>query len=1008
VKEQPLGREPTLVAAQARLTVGDPNDRFEQEADRVADQVLCGTPLVANERQRPQIRRQPNASAPATSIGGVPVGDGASASSGRPLDAQTRAFFEPRFRHDFSHVRVFDDATAAATASGLGARAFTVGSAITFARGQYAPETLVGQRLLAHELTHVIQQSRGDIGPRVQRAPDDDPVLALGGMANAVVFETKQKLNRWHERQVAAGRSENLGAMYPLTADNKLEGGTAQGGHVARAILRFQSYAHIKADGAIHQSTVDKLDADLASAPPPPTATTATAPAAPPAAPVTPAADPVLALGSMSGPVVLATKQKLNRWHELSVKLGKPDNLGPLYPLTNDDRLDRGTAQGGHVAHAIMIFQRVAGLKIDGAIHQSTVDKLDAALKALEPLDPAARELREKQQAERERAARSEVESQEALRQRFEAARAALEKAVQGQVEAQLRQKFHSVSVERMLTLQRDEQEATIHAIVRCDGELKWFRAAEINRRGVGVYRPPREDSFSLDDIARWLPSAPELRSHETPSVGIIASLAPGYFNAAGALRPPMIPALAGHREWREMMWRANQQVVEGGAHWAMTGTIFLEGVVAIIAGGAAYAPIIAEVGPFGAGAVTTEVTTTGAATGTATGTGGTVAAIANATRLVAQSVRVVGYRLVNIVLTNPEKAIRWAEWGYGTLLSIGMAGGVKEFLQSLETPEGAIQFGLTLIHLKFELRMADGSSRSVRVPAVVQEPHSETELPVKVAGPPQIEGAPNQPQTLPSNVVPLRRPAQPPQGAPNEPQTLPSNVVPFRRPAQPPQEPPPEAPPMARAVGDDVTPQAGPQLRVIEGGGGSGDRPVSAASKQQGGPKVVGGSTSTSKGSTAKGGGGAAAPPPAAPPPVPTPLQNARTIAQQAGLHVEVGSMTPAETQAAGEAYTLSQQRNRGATGSSFHTAIGAAERGPDFTLRATTGSSGMRRIVEVKTSLNGLTVEGVQRAWSQAMGYVRSQSAIYRDIHPHPIVIIYDFSTGTKFVFSKFPLTL
>jgi hypothetical protein len=79
-------------------------------------------------------------------------------SSGQPLDAATRAFMEPRFRHDFSQVRVHTDARAADSAQAVNARAYTVGQNTVFAASQYAPGTSAGKQLLAHELAHVVQQ----------------------------------------------------------------------------------------------------------------------------------------------------------------------------------------------------------------------------------------------------------------------------------------------------------------------------------------------------------------------------------------------------------------------------------------------------------------------------------------------------------------------------------------------------------------------------------------------------------------------------------------------------------------------------------------------------------------------------------------------------------------------------------------------------------------------------------------------------------------------------------
>ncbi|MBC8028991.1 MAG: DUF4157 domain-containing protein [Pyrinomonadaceae bacterium] len=92
--------------------------------------------------------------------GGVPqIVHEALNSPGQPLDAETRAFMEPRFGHDFSRVRVHTDARAAESASDVAAFAYTVGRDIVFARQNYSPNSAAGRKLLAHELTHVLQQA---------------------------------------------------------------------------------------------------------------------------------------------------------------------------------------------------------------------------------------------------------------------------------------------------------------------------------------------------------------------------------------------------------------------------------------------------------------------------------------------------------------------------------------------------------------------------------------------------------------------------------------------------------------------------------------------------------------------------------------------------------------------------------------------------------------------------------------------------------------------------------
>lgn len=99
-------------------------------------------------------------------------------SSGQALAAGERAFFESRFDHDFSQVRVHTDAKAAESARAVNASAYTVGADVVFAHGRYAPHTRAGRQLLAHELTHVVQQhgslQRSSISPPLELGRADD------------------------------------------------------------------------------------------------------------------------------------------------------------------------------------------------------------------------------------------------------------------------------------------------------------------------------------------------------------------------------------------------------------------------------------------------------------------------------------------------------------------------------------------------------------------------------------------------------------------------------------------------------------------------------------------------------------------------------------------------------------------------------------------------------------------------------------------------------------------
>lgn len=149
---------------QPKLMVNTPGDSFEQEADRVAEK-------GGEEHARVQMR----ASRPVNtgSMEAPPIVHEVLRSSGRPLEAATRVFMEPRFGQDFSDVRVHTNQRAADSAKSIHARAFTVGRDVVFGAQQYAPWSGQGQRLLSHELAHVVQQGFGGAAASVvQRAED--------------------------------------------------------------------------------------------------------------------------------------------------------------------------------------------------------------------------------------------------------------------------------------------------------------------------------------------------------------------------------------------------------------------------------------------------------------------------------------------------------------------------------------------------------------------------------------------------------------------------------------------------------------------------------------------------------------------------------------------------------------------------------------------------------------------------------------------------------------------
>ncbi len=144
---------------------------------------------------------------------------------GQPLDATTRAFFEPRFGHDFSQVRVHTDAKAAESARAVSALAYTVGRDVIFGVGQYTPETNAGKKLLAHELTHVVQQKQ-----------------VSASLANAVMRNSTE--GRFEEEAHAVSNSVGRARVSVLghvhTPQIQLQGaGTGGGAPTAPASHRF-------------------------------------------------------------------------------------------------------------------------------------------------------------------------------------------------------------------------------------------------------------------------------------------------------------------------------------------------------------------------------------------------------------------------------------------------------------------------------------------------------------------------------------------------------------------------------------------------------------------------------------------------------------------------------------------------------------------------------------------------------------------------------------------------
>jgi hypothetical protein len=193
---------------QAKLTVGPSGDIYEQEADRVSEQVIhmpepqlqracacgggcpkCQTEQLPQEPERLHANHLDSGDPGQTAV--PPIVDEVLSSPGQALDTVTRSRMESRFGHDFSKVRVHTDAKAAQAAHAIHAQAYTVGRDVVFGAARYLPGTSAGQRLLAHELTHVIQQRAA--APRTARAPGDREAAGRGTTSAAQQSQVRRE-----------------------------------------------------------------------------------------------------------------------------------------------------------------------------------------------------------------------------------------------------------------------------------------------------------------------------------------------------------------------------------------------------------------------------------------------------------------------------------------------------------------------------------------------------------------------------------------------------------------------------------------------------------------------------------------------------------------------------------------------------------------------------------------------------------------------------------------------
>jgi len=206
---------------QRNLTVNQPGDEHEREADAMADQVMRMkngdapllqrmpiTPVSSLQRacagceqerreEKEGLQRKETSGGDASGKAAPSiVSDVLSSGGGQPMDGVTQQFMESRFGQDFSQVRIHTDSRAAESASAIQARAYTSGRDVVFGKGEYQPESESGQRLLAHELVHVGQQGvKNHMKHSLQRFEFEGPVNYNDPVHENITLESLRQSN---------------------------------------------------------------------------------------------------------------------------------------------------------------------------------------------------------------------------------------------------------------------------------------------------------------------------------------------------------------------------------------------------------------------------------------------------------------------------------------------------------------------------------------------------------------------------------------------------------------------------------------------------------------------------------------------------------------------------------------------------------------------------------------------------------------------------------------------
>jgi hypothetical protein len=209
----------------AKLAVGRADDRYEQEADRIADLVTGAT----YTHQGAPVPIQPYSGRPRNHMDVAPASvNEALTNPGRPLEPTLRFDMESRLGYDLSRVRIHSDSDAARSAQEINANAYTVGNNVVFGANRFMPHTRAGQRLLAHELTHVVQQQNASESPMGAVQRDDGRGKSGDSDDRPVDFEIfvadpKHQKDVGFARKIGKADAKNIRAAGSLSREIKLD-----------------------------------------------------------------------------------------------------------------------------------------------------------------------------------------------------------------------------------------------------------------------------------------------------------------------------------------------------------------------------------------------------------------------------------------------------------------------------------------------------------------------------------------------------------------------------------------------------------------------------------------------------------------------------------------------------------------------------------------------------------------------------------------------------------------